>query len=191
MFYFSKPDRTVIEEFIVGLGASELTYRERGFTARGEGPPAYTVDHNKIPLGNGDESWEAAKSAIRNWKMFDFEWVELCWPETPIQTGRDVAILIYHYGFWSLNGSRIVYTIDETDRFGFAYGTLAEHGEVGEERFLVERDRVTGEVFYDLFAFSRPGHLLAKVGYPIARALQKQFGADSKAAMSAAVKTGF
>lgn len=113
--------------------------------------------------------------------MFDFDWVELCWPPKPIEAGETCAVLIRHFGFYSLNATRIVYTIDEPDRFGFAYGTLEDHGECGEERFLVERDP-GGNVFYDLKAFSRP-----KLGYPLVRLLQKQFAHDSKQAMFRAV----
>jgi uncharacterized protein (UPF0548 family) len=39
-----------------------------------------------------------------------------------------------------------------------------------------------GAVWYDLYAFSRPGNV-ARLGAPIARALQKRFARDSKAAM--------
>jgi len=100
-----------------------------------------------------------------------------------------VAILIRHFGFYSLNAAQIVYVIDEPQQFGFAYayGTLAEHGESGEERFSVDFDDETGEVSYDLFAFSKPNHFLAKLGYPLVRNLQKQFAEDSKAAMLRAI----
>ena len=60
--------------------------------------------------------------------------------------GSDVAILIHHFGCHSLNGARIVYLIDDdgpVKRFGFAYGTLQEHAESGEERFMVEWNRKT------------------------------------------------
>ena len=87
--------------------------------------------------------------------MFDFPWVRLCYPDTPIEAGRNIAVAIEHLGFYSLNATRIVYTIDEAARFGFAYGTLSEHGEIGEERFSVEQ-LPSGEVWYDLYAFSRP-----------------------------------
>ena len=95
--------------------------------------------------------------------------------------------MVSHFGFYSLNAARIVYTIDEADRFGFAYGTLVEHGETGEESFSVEYSTETGEVWYDLYAFSRPGSLLAKLGYPLSRHLQKRFARDSKLAMLRAV----
>ena len=97
-----------------------------------------------------------------------------------------------HFGFYSLNACQIVYLINEIaeiHRFGFAYGTLTEHGETGEERFSVEFHPETGEVWYDLYAFSKPNHPLAKLGYPISRMLQKRFAADSKEAMRLAVSS--
>jgi uncharacterized protein (UPF0548 family) len=123
--------------------------------------------------------------------MFSLGWVELFHRDTPIEAGRTVAILIRHFGFYSLNAARIVYTIDdagEIERFGFAYGTLTEHGEIGEERFSVEFHKASGEVWYDLYAFSRPGSLLAKLGYPLSRYLQKAFARDSKHAMASATR---
>ena len=49
------------------------------------------------------------------------------------------------------------------------YGTLPDHAGSGEERFLVEWDRQDGSVCYDILAFSRPRHLLARLGYPWVR----------------------
>ena len=63
------------------------------------------------------------------------------------------------FGLWWLSACRIVYVVDEAEpisRFGFAYGTLPDHAGTGEERFLVEWDRQSGEVWYEILAFSRP-----------------------------------
>jgi len=68
-------------------------------------------------------------------------------------------------------------------RFGFAYGTLPGHVESGEERFLIEWDRADNCVWYDILAFSRPRHILAWLGYPWVRHLQKRFRQESGAAM--------
>ena len=66
-------------------------------------------------------------------------WLELCWPDAPIRTGTTVAVAVLHFGFWSLNACRIAYVEDaNAERYGFAYGTLTEHEEIGEERFTVE-----------------------------------------------------
>ena len=94
-------------------------------------------------------------------------------------------------GLWWTNATRIVYTIDESEespaRFGFAYGTLPGHVESGEERFLIEWDRNTDQVFFDILAFSRPRHILTRIGYPFARAMQKQFAKQSVEVMQATV----
>jgi uncharacterized protein (UPF0548 family) len=117
-------------------------------------------------------------------------WIDLCWPDTPMERGVSVAVLISHLGFWSLNACRIVYVIDEhgsSEKYGFAYGTLPDHGERGEERFTVEFNS-DQTVWYDLYAFSRP-NMLARLAYPYTRLLQKRFARDSKAAMQKAVQT--
>ena len=148
------------------------------------------ADHNRIQLGSGLETFERAKMAIRQWKMFAMPWIELCWPDAPISADTTVAVLISHFGFWSLNATRIVYVIEEhgtCEKYGFAYGTLTEHGEIGEERFAVEFHMQDESVWYDLFAFSRP-RLAARVTYPLSRYLQKRFAMDSKLAMKRAVE---
>lgn len=189
MFYLAKPSILEIDAFIDGARDSELSYADVGATINETAPAGYNVDHNRLCIGHGEQDWESAKQSIRDWKMFDIGWVELHLPSTPIEVGRNVAVLINHFGFYSLNAARIVYVIDEPNRFGFAYGTLAEHGESGEERFSVERDRDTGEIYYDLYAFSKPNHFAAKLGYPLTRMLQKRFAADSKAAMLRTIGT--
>jgi uncharacterized protein (UPF0548 family) len=118
--------------------------------------------------------------------MFGMPWVNLHWQSAPIVVGTDVAVSVHHFGFYSLNACRIVYLVDEegaVKRFGFAYGTLAEHAESGEERFTVEWNRADNTVWYDILAFSRPRQLLARLGYPLSRSLQKRFAEGSKAAM--------
>ena len=122
--------------------------------------------------------------------MFEMPWVELCWPDTPIEPLPNVAVVISHLGFWSMNACRIVYVIDEhgsSEKYGFAYGTLSDHGERGEERFTVEFNS-DQTVWYDLYAFSRPSPL-ARLVHPYTRALQKRFATDSKAAMQRAVQS--
>jgi uncharacterized protein (UPF0548 family) len=101
-----------------------------------------------------------------------------------------VAIVARRAGMWWLNACRIVYVVDEpgpVGRYGFAYGTLPDHAESGEERFLVEWDRAAGEVWYDILAFSRPRWLLTRLGYPYMRRVRRRFGRES-AAMVRALK---
>lgn len=186
MFLLTKPDRHAIQQFLDDRANDQFSYPEIGAT-ESDVPRGYNFDHNRVKLGIGPDVFQHAKNAIREWKIFDLGWVELTDSETSIEIGQTVAILVSHYGFYSLNACRIVYTIDEPARFGFAYGTLTEHGEIGEERFSVEYNADSNEVWYDILAFSRPASLLAKIGYPISRSLQKAFARDSKMAMQRAV----
>ena len=127
-----------------------------------------------------------AKLALGRWDQFRLGWMEAWPPETPIHTGEVVAVITHEIGLWWLNACRIVYVVDELGpirRFGFAYGTLPNHAGTGEERFLVEWDRASGEVWYDILAFSRPHQLLPRLGYPYMRRVQKRFGKESAAAM--------
>jgi uncharacterized protein (UPF0548 family) len=114
--------------------------------------------------------------------MFDLKWVSIFPRTTVIQPGAVVAVVVAHFGFWSVNLARVVYVDGEDEMFRFAYGTLGEHAESGEERFTVSLDQ-SGEVWYDVLAFSRPCHALARIGYPLSRMLQKRFARDSMAAV--------
>ena len=183
MFLLSRPSPAKVEAFLRERESDVFSYPEVGGTRGEPFPNGYNIDHNRAQLGSGTGDFERARSAIRGWHMFKVPGLDLIHSDTPIESGRNVALLASHLGFYSLSSCRIVYVIDEPHRYGFAYGTLTEHVEIGEERFTVEFHPDTNEVWYDIFAFSRPGHVLVKLGYPYGRYLQRQFAAGSKAAM--------
>jgi uncharacterized protein (UPF0548 family) len=191
MLSLQKPSAESIGPFLRAQAKLGFTYSAVGATA--ETPPSgYVVDHTRILLGEGREAYLAARAAFERWGQFRLGWVE-AWPtETPLQAGEVVAVMGRVCGVWWLNACRIVYVLQEageTHRFGFAYGTLPGHAESGEERFLIEWNPGDNRVWYDILAFSRPNHFLARLGYPLVRRLQKRFGRESAAAMLAAVRT--
>jgi uncharacterized protein (UPF0548 family) len=154
-------------------------------------PSGYTVDRIRTRLGEGEHAFRGAKRALQHWDHFRLGWLEAWLPETPIQRGQMISIVAHTFGMWSRHFCRIVYVVDETGpvaRFGFAYGTLAEHAERGEERFLVESHHSDNSVWYDVLAFSRPRHVLAWLGYPLVRRTQRRFARDSSSAMLRAVQ---
>jgi uncharacterized protein (UPF0548 family) len=143
LFSLTAPSEAEIRRFISKQKDSGFSYPEVGASVTAA-PAGYNVDHNRIQLGKGEDTWRRATEAIRAWRMFSLPWVSLHWPSAPILVGTDVAVSAHHLGFYSLNACRIVYVVDEDNiekRFGFAYGTLAEHAESGEERFTVEWNR--------------------------------------------------
>jgi uncharacterized protein (UPF0548 family) len=185
MFLLTKPSLTRIREVIAAHRAVPFSYPEVGAT-RTTPPQGYTVDHNRVRLGEGEAIFKRAAAAIRSWEQFDLGWVAALPADTPIEVDAAVVVLAHHPGFWSLNVSRIVYLIKEhgpIEKFGFAYGTLQTHVERGEERFTIEWRRDDDSVWYDILAFSRPNQLLIKLGEPYARRLQRRFAKDSLARM--------
>ncbi|MCS7078622.1 MAG: DUF1990 domain-containing protein [Chloracidobacterium sp.] len=189
IFCFTEPTPEQVDAFLAAQAALPVTYEGEGATRDAVALPAgYTVDRTRISLGYGRVVFERAVAAMRRWTMFAMPWLRLYYTDTPLEVGRVVAVVPWHFGFWSLNACRIVYVVAEERRFGFGYGTLPAHVESGEERFLIEWDAADDEVCYDILAFSRPAHPLAQLACPVTRLFQKRFAADSRRAMVAAVK---
>jgi uncharacterized protein (UPF0548 family) len=126
--------------------------------------------------------------------MYETGWTSLCWPDVPIAEGAVVGVLGRHLGIKSLNACRIAYVFEDEEpslkRYGFAIGTLPGHVERGEERFTVEWHRADDAVFYEVFAFARPAHPLARAAPPLARLIQRRFAVDSLRSMRTAVTGG-
>lgn len=177
MFRITEPSEQDAVEFVSRQRNLPFTYEEVGAT--NTTPPAsYTVDHNRIQLGTGEAVYKQAVDGLKNWRHFELGWVTIVPLGVPVQVGATVAVKARAFGTWSLNATRIVYVIDEDRRFGFAYGTLPDHVECGEERFLIEW-LPDDSVWYDILAFSRPQHPLVRFSKPLARMLQKRFARAS------------
>lgn len=184
MFLLRQPSAELVRRFIASQRGLPFSYSQVGAT-QSTPPAGYTVDHNQIRLGDGQDTYRRAVFALRGWKQFDLGWVTIVPSQILLEIGSTVAVQAKACGFWSLNAARVVYMIDEdgkTKRFGFAYGTLPDHVECGEERFTVELHE-DDSVWYDIFAFSRPQHPLVKLAFPFARSLQKRFARESLATM--------
>jgi uncharacterized protein (UPF0548 family) len=186
MFTLSEPSDEDIANLITSRAKLPFTYAEVGATRSAAPSAGYTVDHNRIQLGRGAQVFQRAVAALNEWRQFDLGWVIIAPPGVKLEAEATVAVKARACGLWSLNACRVVYIIDEQQpitRFGFAYGTLPDHVERGEERFMVEWDQTDDSVWYDILAFSRPRHPMVKAGFPIARLLQKRFARDSLAVM--------
>jgi uncharacterized protein (UPF0548 family) len=191
MFFLTEPSAETTRRFIASQQQEPFSYSEVGATQHK--PPAnYSLDHNRIKLGMGQEIYEQAVAALRRWQQFDLGWVKIVPDTTPLEVGATVAIKAKTFGFWSLSACRIVYLIQEDGpikKFGFAYGTLTNHVERGEERFTIEWRAQDGAVWFDILAFSRPNQFFVKLGYPLARRLQKRFAKESLSTMIATVQS--
>ena len=189
MFLARRPTRNVIDRFIRESQDLPLSYGPIGIVrTRTAGQD---LDELTVAIGRGQADFERARSALLAWKQFDIGWIETFPRQAPVAVGTVVAVLIRHLGFWSLNGCRVLYSVaslDDVARFGFAYGTLTNHAESGEELFEVFIDPQTDEVTYRIRAISWPQATLARVGQPIVRVLQERFREQSAAAMKHATR---
>ena len=192
-----KPSPALLRRIIAERSPLDFTYAHVGATSSLPPsplhlPPSFTTDHTRVELGKGATTFERAKAALGRWQQFDLGWLEAFPGDTPIRAGETVLVIARAGGLWWTNAARIVYTIDNhsnvVSRFGFAYGTLPGHVESGEERFLIEWERETDVVHFDILAFSRPRHFLVRLNRRRARAMQKRFSAEAAAAMLSAVQ---
>ncbi len=176
------PSESVVNTFLSRQTDLAFNYHHVGATR--ETPPAgFKIDHTRAQLGTGVDLFRAARTAIEQWQQLDLGWLRAQANCPTVTADAVVATIARSMGVWWFNVCRVIYVIDEADRqYGFGYGTLAGHMAKGEERFLVEIDD-KGQVWYDILAFSKPERLLARVGYPYLRVVQKRFARQSVARM--------
>jgi uncharacterized protein (UPF0548 family) len=192
MFLPARPSQLVVDRFLRDSEKLPLSYDPAGIAMSGS--HRGDRDEEVITIGSGREDFELARRALISWRHYDMNWVTLYSRGAVASVGNVVAVLIRHLGFWSLNGCRVLYTVgsnsDDTQQYGFAYGTLTNHAEGGEELFEVFIEPSTGQVMYRIKAISWPRATLARVGYPIVRLLQARFRRDSAAALQRAIRHG-
>jgi uncharacterized protein (UPF0548 family) len=189
MFLARRPSRETIDRFLLDSQDLPLSYGPIGIV-RAE-TPRQGLDEAIVPIGRGETDFARARAALMAWRQFEIGWVETFPRHAPVAVGTVVVVLIRHLGFWSLNGCRVLYSVgglDDVARFGFAYGTLTNHAESGEELFEVFIDPRTDEVIYRIRATSWPQAMLARIGQPFVRALQARFRHHSAAAMKRAIR---
>ncbi|MCA9506031.1 MAG: DUF1990 domain-containing protein [Myxococcales bacterium] len=152
----------------------------------------YDIDRHEFVIGRGEGCFERAREALLGWWHFrGVPWLRFVGGETPAHEGQVVASIVRVLGLWLVNPCRVVYLEppgEESRRVRFAYGTLPGHVEAGEERFTVTFDEATGQVRYEIVAFSHPDPLIVRIGRPFARHMQCRFAAASAEALRRAVR---
>ncbi len=191
MFFATRPTSDFLRLHRERLRDKPLTYPSHD---DGRIPPGFKLDQFAIELGRGEVAFRAATKAVNEWQMFPREMAKLEPEQAPIAVGQIVCVLFRAGPLWTVNPCRILRVIDDSRdgadvlRYGFVYGTLPGHVARGEERFLVEWNRVTDIVTYSIHAFSRPYHWLIWLGYPYLLIQQNKFRQLSGASMQAAVR---
>jgi uncharacterized protein (UPF0548 family) len=143
------------------VGVTQLDERSSGRFRR----DAY---HVALPGRAG--VFDRAVEVLRHWQAHTGAGLRVAPASAPIQMGVSVVVALSLPGMTAVAPCRIVWVLDEPDRFGFAYGTLEGHPESGEESFVVTT--TASGVRFDVIGVSRPSSLLARLGGPVTRRIQ-------------------
>jgi uncharacterized protein (UPF0548 family) len=134
-------------------------------------PPHYRQLVHERVIGRGDETWNIAKSALLEWRVSRGAGL-MIWPRNERARLGQVVLVGFPRSFPVIVAPCAVCEYRVTDtRVSIAYRTLPGHPESGVERFEIVRDG-TGEIKFIVRAVSRPRSWPARVGGPLARALQ-------------------
>lgn len=165
------------------LAGLRFGYDAVGSTRYDETPQGYHRLEYRARIGAGSEVFARAGQALLNWRMHRAAGLPMTATDTPPTIGTNTlgrlgaGMLIGRLRTLSPLGTlglpvpcRVVWTVDEPDRIGFAYGTLDGHPEAGEESFVVTRE--PDGIYFTVRAYSRPAVWYARLGGPATRKAQ-------------------
>ncbi|WP_320782439.1 DUF1990 domain-containing protein [Streptomyces sp. CRN 30] len=149
-----------------------FTYDAVGATReQGHCPPGFHSLHVRTRLGEGERVFHRAAEALLTWELHRAVGVGLDTGADRAAPGVDVTVTL---AGMIKAPCRVVWTVEEHRRAGWAYGTLPGHPESGEEAFVVDRTG-DGTVWLTVTAFSRPAKWYTKAGGPAARGFQHAY----------------
>ncbi|MBC9730572.1 DUF1990 domain-containing protein [Streptomyces sp. TRM68367] len=154
------------------MSSEDFTYDDVGATReQGFCPPGFRAMDVRTRIGEGWEVFRRASEALLTWEMHRALGVGIDATADRAAPGVDVTV--------TLAGvikapCRVIWTVEEPRRAGWAYGTLSGHPECGEEAFVVDRTG-DGTVWLTVTAFSRPATWYARAGGPATRGLQAAY----------------
>ncbi|MEV6304016.1 DUF1990 domain-containing protein [Actinoplanes sp. NPDC051861] len=142
---------------------TELTYPEVGSTRTGSLPAGYRHLRYRTRIGTGEAVFTRAGEAVLTFGMHRATGARITTDAARATPGARLTV-----GLGPLRAPcEVVWTVQESGRAGFGYGTRAGHPASGEEAFLVERDE-RDQVWFSVTAFSRPATTLMRLGGPVA-----------------------
>jgi uncharacterized protein (UPF0548 family) len=173
MILLGSPSEVTLRRLWTASVESDFSYTAIGATARGRLPARYRHDRREVTLGSDKGHFDRAVQALQSWQMHVRSGFTIFPHDQNVAVGQTVLVIIQKGPLAVVAPCRVVHSIDEADRFGFAYGTLPGHPEQGEEMFVVERSS-DNVVRFTVTAFSRPQELLVRLAGPISRWIQER-----------------
>ena len=153
------------------LAGAPFTYPGFGGTRTGTFPPGYRTVTMGRDLGDGPDVLARAAEALMTWRLHEAVGLRPASTSARVTEGAEVLCRLGVGRVALPVPCRVVWTLQEPRRVGFAYGTLPGHPEAGEESFLVED--VEGTVRFTVSAFSRGNRWWSRAVPPATRAVQR------------------
>ena len=179
----------MVRSILVACSDVDFSYAEVGATFSDDPRPSgYHINRYRRFLGHGEKRYQSAIHALSQGVMYRLSFAhpvfsherEFC------DQGVTLAVVARHFGIWSVNPVRIVYRGErrtgEARLFSLAAGTLCGHQECGEERFSIRFSDT--EVWYELFSFYKPSHVLLKAIFPLIKLVLNRFNRESSQAVA-------
>lgn len=153
------------------MTGSDLTYPEVGATAAEPLPNGYRHVRRQEPLGVGHDRWVRVADGLRDMMVHRLAGIRIRREDASPRVGGGFASGL-GFARWRLWAPcRFVWVTSTAGRYGYGFGTVAGHPECGEEAMEVTVDEA-GAVLFTVRAFSRPAVWYARLGGPIATAVQ-------------------
>lgn len=160
----------------------EPTYADVGALLAADPPPADLEAERE--LGRGQDVFDRAVACFRS--LGAARSAGAVWPaDATVEVGATVLVAAGMGPVTVVAVNRIVGVVDEPDRWGFAYGTLPGHVEIGEEAFVVER-RADGTVVARVTARSHAALPASGLLRPILLPVQRRYAERYLDAVAAA-----
>ncbi|XP_050237773.1 UPF0548 protein At2g17695 [Mercurialis annua] len=147
----------------------------------------FFINHSRVLLGSGVDSFDKAKFGLQNWRHFGLNWAFVD-SKTPIRSEVKFCVCNKEILPWVMMPLQMVYVEDSGNAkkgaasFRFGSGTLQGHLLAGEERFSIEMDE-KNQVWYEILSFSKPANFLSFIAYPYVKFRQKVFANQSAEAV--------
>jgi uncharacterized protein (UPF0548 family) len=124
-----------------------------------------------VPLGAGEKFWAACREDILAWAVKTRSGFRVVGGPSQVVAGQDYELTFRGLAFVR-EPVRVVTVVNESNRCGFAYGTLPGHPVSGEEAFVVHLDSA-GTVYFTHRSMTLPASGWRALAFPVFIAAQR------------------
>lgn len=153
---------------------AELTYpdQDHGLTQSERAPGGYRIARHRVAVGEGQDAFTRLAEGILGWELHRLAGLSV---RAQAPRAAEGVHVVSGFGFGKFRlpaPCRVLWTEENGRRAGFGYGTLPGHPASGEESFVAALEP-DGQVYFELFAFSRPSNWFYRLGSPVTKGVQQ------------------